>query len=169
MSKKIRLDKETRKLIESISDVVKYRKGKFKFKAKGKKTVKRIKRSCVHWFFTKKISPAVEKHPENPMNWRCKICGASFPIRPGTLQEYREMTNNVISIVNQLQFWSIKMGGDADDTKLFIRLKNDLVKLKRAEKTILNQVNKRQAFESNKNREDGSISQFDDYNGFSYR
>lgn len=169
MAKKIKLEKETRKLMESIADLVKVKKGKFKFKSKGKKTIKKIKKSCIHWLLNKKVSPAVDKDPNNPMNWKCKICGASFPIRPATTKENKEIIDNVIELVNQLQFFSVKMGGDADDTKLFIRLKMDLAKLKKAQKNIINQANKRQQWETKKSDTENTVGQFDGFSGYSYR
>lgn len=167
MAKKGKIEKETRKLMESIADLVKMKKGQFKFRSKSKKAVKKIKKSCVHWISNKKVTPTVDRDPDNPLNWKCKICGASFPIRPGTVEEYREKINEVLGIVNQMQFWSVKMGGDAEDTKLFIRLKNDLAKLRKVQKAILNQANKRQQWEQRKNQTENN--QFDMHTGFTYR
>ena len=168
MGKKCKVEKETRRLMESMADLVKKKNDGYKFRTKGRKAIKRIKRSCVHWIMRKKEFPTVDKDPNNPMNWKCMICGASFPIRPGTLEEYHKATDDLIANVNQMQFWSVKMGGDADDTKLFIRLKSDLARFKKIQKNILNKVNKREQWEARKANTE-TLSQFDGYRGYNYR
>lgn len=168
MSKKYKVEKETRRLMESMADLVRKKGSGYKFKSKGKKAIKKIKKTCVHWIMRKREVPTVDKDPANPNNWKCLICGASFPIRPGTLEEYHKMTNDLIANVNQLQFWSVKMGGDADDTKLFIRIKHDLTQLKKIQKNILAKANKRDQWEARK-ANSNRLGQFDGYTGFNYR
>lgn len=170
-SKKI--EKETRRLIESISDLLKVRGDRYKFKSKNKKVVKKVKRTCVHWIMRKgKEQPAVV-HSDRPGYWKCAICGAEFPIKPlETLEngksQYEVETENMLGLVNQMQFWSVKLGGDAEDTKMFIELKKLLPRYAKVSKQILKRVNKREQYENNKRQSD-VMSQFDAYSGFNYR
>lgn len=166
-SKKV--EKETRRLMEAIADLVKKKGDRYKFKSGNKKLVKKVKRTCPHWTIRKgKEVPIVFADPTNPANWKCAICGESFPIRPATLDEYNSMCDNMMAYVNQLQFWSVKLGGDADDTKMFVKLKENLPRLKKVSKQILKRVNQREAYESNRERSD-LLAQFDNYAGFTYR
>jgi hypothetical protein len=171
-SKKI--EKETRKLIESIGDMVKRKNGRYKFKSKNKKIVKKVKKTCVHWIMRKgKEVPTVVHDPENPGMWRCAICGAKFPIKPLAPTEdgrsaYQVAANDMLGLVNQMQFWSVKLGGDAEDTKMFIKLKELLPRYAKVSKQILKRINKREEYENNRKRSD-VMSQFDAYAGFNYR
>lgn len=166
-SKKV--EKETRRLIEGITDLVKKKGDRYKFKSKNKKKIKMIKRTCVHWIIRKgKEVPATVADPENPSNWKCMICGATFPIKPVEKDEYRAATEHMLAFVNQMQFWSVKLGGDADDTKMFLKLKETLPRFEKVSNQILKQVNKRQAWESNREKSD-LMSQFDAYGAFSYK
>lgn len=166
-SKKV--EKETRRLIEGISDLVKKKGDRYKFKSKNKKMVKKVKRTCVHWIIRKgKECPVVVTDSTNPSNWKCMICGASFPIKPAKRNEYTEATERMLEFVNQMQFWSVKLGGDSDDTKMFIKLKETLPRFDKVSGQILKQVNKRQAWETN--RENSNLmSQFDTYGAFNYK
>jgi len=166
-SKKV--EKETRRLMESISDLVKKKGDRYKFKSKSKKVVKKVKKTCVHWIIRKgKETPTVIQDPDRPGYWKCTICQASFPIRPITTEEYIANSNDMLALVNQMQFWSVKLGGDADDTKMFIRLKSDIPRFQKVSKQILKRVNQRAVWE--KNRENADVmSQFDAYSGFNYR
>jgi len=171
MSKKKskKVEKETRRLIEGIADLVKKKGDGYKFKSGKKKQIKKVKKTCVHWIIRKgKEVPTVDPDPTNPGNWKCSICGCSFPVRPATREEYHQVANQFLGHVNQLQFWSVKMGGNADDTKLFLQLKNMIPRYLKVQKNILKAVNKRQEWEDRKTQSD-SLSQFDGYAGFSYR
>lgn len=166
-SKKV--EKETRRLMETVADLVKKKGDRYKFKSKNKKVVKKVKRTCVHWIIRKgKEVPTVIHDPEHPGNWKCTICGASFPIRPADLNVYFNTTDNMMAFVNQMQFWSVKLGGDAEDTRMFIRLKENLPRFAKVSKQILKRVNQREAWEKNRERSD-VMSQFDAYSGFNYR
>lgn len=166
-SKKI--EKETRRLIEGIGDLVKKKKGDgYKFKTRKKKEVKKIKKTCPHWIIRKGKEVPTIMPDVNPANWKCTICGATFPIRPGTDDEYQEVANKFLSYVNQVQFFSIKMGGNADDTKLLLQLKQLVPRYIKAQKNIIKTVNKRQEWEDRNNQSD-SMSQFSSFSGFSYR
>lgn len=166
-SKKV--EKETRRLMETVADLVKKKGDRYKFKSKNKKVVKKVKRTCVHWIIRKgKEVPTVIHDPEHPGNWKCTICGASFPIRPSDLNVYFNTTDNMMAFVNQMQFWSVKLGGDAEDTRMFIRLKENLPRFAKVSKQILKRVNQREAWEKNRERSD-VMSQFDAYSGFNYR
>lgn len=167
MSKRKRVEKETRKLIESISELIKKKGDGYKFNCK-KKQIKRIKKTCVHWTIRKGKEVPTVTQDTNPANWKCTICGATFPIRPATPEEYRNTAKQLLAHVNQLQFWAVKMGGDADDTKLFIQLKQLIPRYMKVQKNIMKAVNKRQEWEDRKSHTD-SLSQFDGYSGFNYR
>lgn len=171
-SKKI--EKETRRLIESISDLVKKKDNRYKFKGAKKKTIREVKRSCVHWIIRKgKEYPAVEERPDSPGFWTCKICGKRFPIAPlqvdskRDIDEYRDACESFEAIVNQAFFYSVKMGGDASDTKVFLRLKELIPKFNKIVHNEMRQLNKRQEYE--KNREVDADSQFGSYTSFSYK
>ena len=170
MSKKSKkIEKETRRLIEGITDLVKKKGDGYKFKSGKKKQIKRFKKTCMHWIIRKgKEVPTVTQDPTNPTHWKCMICGASFPIRPSSNEEYKTASNQFLAHVNQLQFWSVKMGGDADDTKLFVQLKQMIPRYMKVQKNIMKAVNKRQEWEDRKTNSD-SLSQFDGYGGYNYR
>lgn len=166
---KNKVEKETRKLIEAMSDLVKKKGDRYKFKSKKKKLVKQAKKTCVHWIMRKgKEVPTVIESPTNPGYWRCKICGAEFPIKPAELSEYNSTINQTLAYVNQMQFLSVKLGGDAEDTKMFIQLKKLLPKFGKATKNIIKTANKRQQWEDNRKKTD-TMSQFESYSGFNYR
>jgi hypothetical protein len=122
-----------------------------------------------------KDTPTVIQDPHNPANWVCTICGVSFPIKPltktdGTIdyKAYARDMNILLGHINSIQFWAVKMGGDKEDTKLFLDLKNKLPRYMKVQRNVLKQVNKRQAWEERKANTD-SLSQFDSYAGFNYR
>ena len=168
MAKKSKVEKETRRLIEACSDLVKKKGDRYKFKSKKKKDRKRVKQYCVHWVIRKgREEPTVKQDPERPGYWKCNICGASFPIKPAATETYQSTFQSTLEYVNQLQFWAVKLGGDAEDTKMFLRLKKDLPRLQKVSKQIVKGVNQREAWEKNKEKTD-AMSQFDAYNGFNY-
>lgn len=169
MAKSKKVEKETRRLMESVADLVKKKGDRYKFKSKNKKAIKKVKKSCVHWIIRKgKEVPTVIHDPEHPGNWKCTICGASFPIKPADLDVYYTCCDQMLSFVNQMQFWSVKLGGDAEDTKMFIRMKESVPRFAKVSKQILKRVNQRETWEKNRERSD-VMSQFDAYSGFSYR
>lgn len=169
MAKSKKVEKETRRLMESVADLVKKKGDRYKFKSKNKKVIKKVKRSCVHWIMRKgKEVPTVVQDPENPGNWKCTICGASFPIKPEKEEKYYASSKQMLEFVNQMQFWSVKLGGNADDTKMFLKLKENIPRFAKVSKQILKRVNQRETWEKNRERSD-AMAQFDAYNGFNYR
>lgn len=168
MAKSKKVEKETRKLIESVSDMVKKKGTGYKFKTKNKKTVKRIKKTCVHWIYRKgKEVPTLAPHPTKSGWWQCTVCQAGFPIKPLTAEQYEEAVNHTLALVNQIQFYAVKLGGDADDTRMFLRMKKDLPDFIKVSKRVSKKINQKEKFE--RNRANGtSMSQFDMYNGFGY-
>ena len=61
------------------------------------------------------------------------------------------------------------MGGDKDDTKLFVQLKQLLMAhYVKAQKAIVKNINKRQRWDERNTKTDG-LTQFDSYAGFDYR
>lgn len=169
MAKSKKVEKETRRLMESVAELVKKKGDRYKFKSKSKKTIKKVKRSCVHWIMRKgKEVPTVIHDPEHPGHWKCTICGATFPIKPAELDAYYATSNQMLEFVNQMQFWSVKLGGDAEDTKMFIRMKENIPRFAKVSKQILKRVNQRETWEKNRERSD-AMAQFDAYSGFNYR
>lgn len=166
---KSKVEKETRKLMEAVSDLVKKKGDRYKFKSKKKKLRKEVKKTCVHWIIRKgKEVPTVLEASNNPGNWECKICSAQFPIKPAELIEYQNVIRQTLAYVNQMQFLSVKLGGDADDTKMFIQLRRLLPKFEKACAHILKAANKRQKWEDNRKKSD-VMSQFGNYSGFNYK
>lgn len=169
---KKKLDKTTRHVLEAFSDVIKQDdNGEFKLKAKGrsKKQLKKLKRSCMHWRIVKnKIVPMVEESAEHPGYWHCKGCGEYFPIRPLTDNEYSDLIEKFLSIVNQMCIFSVRMGGDSDDTKMLIEFKHMIPKFEKVAENILAQLNKREQMQS-QSESYGRETPFDDYNTFGYR
>lgn len=166
---KSKVEKETRKLMEAISDLVKRKGDGYKFKSKKKKLRKEVKKTCVHWIIRKgKEVPTVKEAPNNPGNWKCKICSVEFPIKPEEDKVYQAAVQQMIGFVNQMQFLSVKLGGDADDTKMFLQLRKLLPKFGKACTNILKAANKRQLWEDNRKKSD-VMSQFGSYSGFNYR
>lgn len=165
-SKKI--EKETRRLIETITDMVKKKGDKYKFKHKNKKTIKKVKKTCVHWIIRKnKPQPLVMNDPENGW-WRCAVCGARFPVSPFEHDEMEQACNTLLTMVNQMQFWAVKFGGDAEDTKMFLELKKYIPKFDKVSKAITKRLYKRAQWENNRDKTD-AMNQFDMYAGFSYK
>ena len=166
---KSKVEKETRRLMEAVSDLVKRKGDRFKFKSKNKKLVKKVKRDCIHWIYRKgKECPTVTHDPENPGNWKCMICGASFPIVPLQQDEYKARIEDIVALVNQLAFYSVKLGGNADDTKMFIQLRRNLNSCAKASKPIIKHINKRDRMERNRQNTDSSNT-FSAYSGYNYR
>lgn len=169
MAKKCKIEKETRRVIEGISELVKYKGDRYKFRTKNKKTIKKIRRTCVHWVIRKhKELPSLVRDTRIPGNWKCSICNVSFPIKPFTRDEYDEIINRTLMTVNQIQFWAVSLGGDAEDTKMFLNLKRDLPRFEKVCHQVLKQVNKRQSLEENRENSD-IMSRFDAYAGFNYK
>ena len=181
MSKKVKIEKETRRLIESISELIKKKGDHYKFKVKKKKQIKEIKKTCVHWVLRKgKPQPTVSEDPTKPGYWKCNICGARFPIKPQIEQnevdedgnrvvvnDYENTANQFLEHVNQLQFMSVMMGGDSSDTKMFIQLRKLLPRYLKVQRNIIKAINKRAKWEEKKN-DDSSLSTFSNFSGFGY-
>ena len=169
---KKKLDKTTRHVLEAFSDVIRQTEnGEFRLKGKGhsKKQIKKLRRSCMHWRISKnKIVPMVERSPENPDYWRCKGCGEEFPICPLPEDEYDKIVDNFLAIVNQMCIFSVRMGGDSEDTKLLIEFKHMIPKFEKVAENILKQLNKRERME-HQSESYGRETPFDDYNSFGYR
>ena len=172
--KRMKVEKETRRLIEGISDLIKRKREQFKFKTKKKKVIKRVKLTCVHWTLYKgKEHPAVKSDINDPSKWRCGICGKSFPKNPSSndpakKDEYRTTANKLLEFVNQSQFFAVFMGGDKDDTKLFLQLKSAIPRYIKVHRRIMKQLEKHK-LDNNKSKSN-VMNQFDSWDtGYSYR
>ena len=180
MSKKSKqVEKETRRLMESISDMVKRRDGKFEFKKKHKKKqLRKMRMTCVHWIYRKgREIPTVVHDPANPDMWRCTICGARFPVAPLTTDiakfkshatEYDTKVQDMISIINQIQFWSVKLGGDKEDTKMFLELRRLLPRFRKVARNIKKNMIKHESLANNPEKKN-IMATFDAYTTYNYR
>lgn len=169
MAKSKKIEKETRKLMEGVSELVKKKGNRYKFKCK-KKKAKKVKERCVHWIYRKgKEYPLVTSDGAPKDHWRCTLCGHVFPISPKENPNiYYESIDQTMEYLDQMVFWSVKLGGDKEDTQMFMRLKGDLPRLKKVTKQILKRVDQRQTLEKNRENSD-VLAQFDSYAGFNYR
>lgn len=166
-NKSKKIEKETRRLIESISDILKYRDGGYKFKGVKKKTIREMKKNCPHWIIRKgEEQPAVEERPDSPGFWTCKICGKQMRIKPFTEEEYEQACESFLSMVNQLFLLSVRMGGDSSDTKVFLKLKDLVPRLNKIARNELRQLNKREEFEQRRREE--HASEFENFTSYSY-
>lgn len=177
MAKKSKqVEKETRRLMESISDMVKRRGGKYQFKKKHKKKqLRRMRMTCVHWIYRKGRSiPTVIHDPNDPNLWRCTICGATFPVNPLKCNAdqvkshdtpYDHKVNEMLSLVNQIQFWSIRLGGDKEDTKMYLELRRLLPRFRKVARNVLKNVKKRELVENNPDK-NNIMATFDAYSSF---
>jgi len=170
MAKKDKVEKETRRVMESVAELIKRKGDHFKFRTKKKKQIRKIKLSCVHWIMRKgKGMPTVNKDTDNPGNWKCTICGASFPIRPtDTIEDFNEIANKFLGYVNQSQFWAVKMGGDKEDTKMFLQLRTLIPRQMKVYKNIHKQIRKQREWDEKRTQID-PVSQLQmGYTGYSY-
>lgn len=174
MAKSRKVEKSTRRLMEAVGDTVKKKGGKYKFKSKNRKMIKKVKRTCVHWVYRRgREVPTVQQSPDHNNMWKCCICGAEFPQIPLASSDpkrtqYEIEVEKMLGLVNQMQFFSVKLGGDADDTKMFLNLRRDLPRFAKVSKQILKRVNKRNEYETNRAKGD-AMARFDVYSGFNYR
>lgn len=170
MAKKVKIEKETRKLMEAMGDLIKKSSGgKYKFKSKSKKTLKSVKKNCIHWIVRKgNVDPTVNQNPDNGEEWRCKICSRTFPIKPLTREQYSETITETGKIIDQLLFYSVKLGGDADDTKLMLDVRKKLPEIQKIAKAISKAISKRDQMEANRKNTDAT-AQFSAYSGYNYR
>jgi hypothetical protein len=188
MAKKTKIEKETRRLIESISELIKRKGNRYKFKVKKKKQVRAIKRTCVHWIMRKgRPYPALVQSDEHPGKWKCSICGAVFPIKPArekkkdsdgnilkdsqgnpiTINHYEDVANEFLSHINQLQFWSVMMGGDSEDTKMFVQLRKLIPRYMKVQNNISKAMDRKNELE-NRKRDSETNSAFNNFSNFSY-
>ena len=156
-----KIDKETRKLIEAVSDMCKRNDdGSIKIKGK-KKEVKKIRQCCPHWIIRKgKEYSTVTENPERNGELKCRICGTTFPMKPLDDNEYDQICKDFLQIVNQAFFYSVKMGGDSSDTKVFETCKRMIPRFNKIVKNEMKTLRKREIYENRKNNETGYGSQF---------
>ena len=170
MAKNKKIEKETRRLMEAVNELVKKKGNGYKFKPKTKKKrIKAVRKTCPHWLWRKgKPVPATIPDPNRPGYWLCTVCKTSFPVKPMSLDEYNAISDSFLETVNQMQFLSVKLGGDKEDTEMFITLRKMVPRFQKATKHIHKLVNRREQWEQNRERSD-ALAQFDAYTGFSYK
>jgi hypothetical protein len=163
--KKVKIEKETRRVLEGIAELIKKKGETYKFKTKKKKEVKRIKRTCVHWTrFKGKYIPTLFNPGDNQNIWECRICGHRFPVVPDA-EKGEKAAWDFLGIVDQAQFLAVGHGGNSDDTKLFMQLKQGIPRFIKAQKSLIKFVTKRKRFEDR--FQDEGINPLEMY-GFKY-
>ena len=172
--KKSSIEKNTRKVIEATSEMIKLRGGKVKWRKKlKKKQIRLAQMSCFHWIIRNgNASPALIQDENRPGYWTCRICHRSFPIKPLSITDdnpepYVKATNDMLEVVNQIAFWSVRLGGDGNDCKMFLSLKKDLERFKKVSKAVVKRVRKRNEFEQQQNST--KSGPFDAWTGFNYK
>ena len=176
-SDKKKFEKDTRLLLERISDMVKPSKnGKFKFRKSSRKIVKNIKRNCCHWLLVKgKAETTVQACPDRPGYWKCGICKAEFPMAPFVKRKepgekdytpgYTEVFDDALGAVNQILLWETGLGGNKDDLRTMLELKRYLPKMLKIAKHVPKIIEKR----TQKDNRNTGANVFDMYNGWNYR
>lgn len=173
--KKSEIEKSTRRIIEATSEMIRVKNGKLKWKKKLKKKKIRLAQiSCFHWRTTSKGGdrPALFEDPDRPGYWKCDICKRSFPIIPlkpteDNPEPYTVKIDEMLEYVNQIAFWSVKLGGNARDTETFLRLKTELERFKKVAKNVSRRVRKNSDAENRRNND--VESQFNAWASFGYR
>ena len=167
--KRSKVNKETRALIEALTDMTKRSGNAYKFKSGAKKkAVRRAKKTCVHMRISKgRETPALEINPQNSEEFRCLICGATFPQAPLDQQEYDDAFVKVLKYINQIQFYANALGCDSEDSRLIIQLKASIPTFMKIQRNVRNDTIKRQKFEDNR-ANTNNMSQFDMGSGYSY-
>ena len=84
------------------------------------------------------------------------------------MDQYQSTTRQVLSYVDQMLFWSVKLGGDMDDTKMFLSLKENLPRFEKVTRTITKRLNKIDSFENNRSKSN-ALDQFNNYSAFNYK
>jgi len=166
-----KIEKETRRLIEAISDVVRRKDGKYKFKGLNKKEIRTLKRDCPHWIIRKGTAvPTVVESQQSPGFWTCELCGASFKVRPfDDLRQYQAACKQFLSVVDQVFFYSVRMGGDADDTRMFLMLKKLVPRFGKVAKNAMKQLKKKEEYEKRNRNAQGDGGQFGHISSYNYK
>lgn len=170
--KKSKIDKETRRFIEKVSDLIKKRRDD-KYVLKGrKKEIREIKKTCLHWEIRKrnKDIPAVRPHPTKEGYWECRICREVFPVGPldpgdeeqGIPHEVDLICDKFLGMVNHIVLLAVRMGGDSDDIAKFIKVKRLVPDVAKMSKNICKKLNKRQKYEDNR-RNNSAGGRFDSW------
>jgi hypothetical protein len=156
--KRSKMDKKTRDLIEKVSELVKRKDNKYRLKGK-KKVVRNVKQSCPHWIFRKrKDVPTVREDRDRPGYWQCLICKRSFPIDPylipgkdNDVDEIKAICNQMLELVDHASFYGARMGGDGEDTTMFVQMKRMIPRFEKSARSITKLLDKRKDFQENKN------------------
>ena len=145
--KRIKMEKETKRLVEGISHLVKKSTdgNRFKFKKHSKRDLKKLKKICPHWIIRNgEEHSALRIDRRDPPNVRrCGICGARFQIYPKTKNQYQHDFDIVLSDINQIEYYLVKLGGSAPDIKLITRLKEDIPRMLKVTQNIARITEKR--------------------------
>lgn len=161
-NKTVKIEKTTRKIIEVLSDMIRPREdGKIKYrKGINKKDIKKVKQTCAHWIIDKKGKevPFVDEDHSKPGMFKCKFCEKSFPIKPLEEEELVARCEDFLALVNQAFFYSVKMGGDATDTDVFLSLKRTIPRFIKMSRNIRKQIaNRQNDMSKNADVDNGSI------------
>ena len=151
MSKKIKLDKKTARLLATMGDLLKDT-GEYELRYKGKKKdKKRVKKGCVH-AYTKsgQIRSLITNSTLNPGDKVCRFCDAEFPLIPMKEEEYAAITKQYNRMINQLIYWIVSFGGDSDSLQTLLQVRNQMPKVVKTQMNILKAIMKRKEIEYQK-------------------
>lgn len=176
-----RLDKKVRQLLESTGEMVKLKgdvNKEYRFKSKNKKQLKKIRKTCTHWIIRKgDLVPTVKRDEQNPDYWICTLCGERFQTAPYEIKKdaagnviddpYKRLTNEFTGLVNNTIFIAIKAGGDAEDTKLMLELREKAKEFKKVGKELSKLISK--VKDTDRRSKMDTMSNFDMYGSYNYR
>ena len=164
-----KVERETRRLIESISELGKYKNNDFKFNKKvKKKTVNAAKRNCLHYYSKNgRIIPTMTQAGSAPGFRKCRICGAQFKITPPSEENIDIMNATFLSEVDRVAFSAVACGGNKDDLKVCLAIKAALYKFNKIDRNVSKIMRKRSEFQTK--REKSPIDDnFHSYAGYDY-
>ena len=170
MSKKNKLknnkfEKETRRLLESTSELLRIKDtGEIKFKG-GKKDKKKARRSCLHAYIKKgELRPLITNSPTQPGEKMCRFCGATFPLVPLTEAEYANIYKSYMSELNQMALWLVSFGGDKECLKLLVNMRTMVPRLEKMRQNMVKEIMKHKERE-----EKASVNKLEEFSGdFNY-
>ena len=170
-----RVERETRKLIKTVTSLIKKvsANNEFKFKKKeSKKYVKRVKRLCPHWYLNKRGDETPALHPSKgePEYHECGICNALIRKRLYDMEEVDEGIGEFLKIINQMEFFAIALGSDRDTISRCTQLKELIPGFRQDCKLVVKHVKDKNKVSSDKNKEEMSLNDtFRMYRSIRYR
>ena len=149
-----RIEKETRKLIETTSDLIRERPdGSFKIKGRKKKEVKNIKLLCPHWIIKKRKERATVIDADEPGVFQCRLCNAKFWRNPLDNKNIDDICDYASALVHQIGFYMILTGCDTEDAQIITKLKRTLPRFRKMAKNVSRQITRRNDIHKNRGRD----------------